>query len=211
MFADWSFDWLSTLHSVEKISFGLLEKKLFSDQSGAKHMTEILDSIQPILEKVTGQLLFYFNGADGALQALAAAGFIVIILLFFLARRQSFSAKSSEIVSEPVILNDLYNKAETVNDDHSDVLASVASERNHERNDGAANTVTNADGFVFHRRKAKNKKSSAKIDDADPEIALAAIEQEMLATRQLFLDGVISREVYVAQTRELYSKAQQKI
>tara|TARA_B100001057_G_scaffold270009_1_gene270185 strand:- start:295 stop:471 length:177 start_codon:yes stop_codon:yes gene_type:complete len=29
LFADWSFDRLSTLHSVEKISFGLLEKNYF--------------------------------------------------------------------------------------------------------------------------------------------------------------------------------------
>ena len=31
----------------------------------------------------------------------------------------------------------------------------------------------------------------------------------MLATRQLYLDGVISKDVYVAETRNLYSKAQQ--
>ena len=49
------------------------------------------------------------------------------------------------------------------------------------------------------------------IDDVDPEVALAAIEQEMLATRQLYLDGVISKDVYVAETRNLYGKAQQKL
>jgi hypothetical protein len=64
---------------------------------------------------------------------------------------------------------------------------------------------------VFHRRKAKNTGTAAQIKDADPEVALAAIEQEMLATRQLYLDGVISKDVYVAETRNLYGKAQQKI
>ena len=174
-------------------------------------MTEMFDSIQSVLENFTEQLLHYFSDPNSALQALAGAGFIVILLLFVVARRQSISTTSSEVVSEPVILNELYDKTESVNEEHPDVLAAIAGDRNHQTSEDEDNIVTNADGFVFHRRKAKNKKSSAKIDDADPEIALAAIEQEMLATRQLFLDGVISREVYVNQTRELHSKAQQKI
>lgn len=40
---------------------------------------------------------------------------------------------------------------------------------------------------------------------------LAGLEQEMLATRQLYLDGVISKEVYVSETRALYSKAQSRM
>jgi hypothetical protein len=40
---------------------------------------------------------------------------------------------------------------------------------------------------------------------------LAVLEQEMLATRQLYLDGVISKEVYVSETRALYSKAQSRM
>ena len=196
---------------MEKIGLGLLETKSFADQSGAEYMTKILDSIQPILEKFTEQLLYYFNGPDGALQALGGAGFVVILLLFVAARRQSKSTTSSEVTTEPVVLNELYNRARTVNEEHPDVRAEAAGEKNHQNSGHEPNRTSNADGFVFHRRKAKNKKSSTKIDDEDPEIALAAIEQEMLATRQLFLDGVISREVYVAQTRDLYGKAQRKI
>jgi hypothetical protein len=33
----------------------------------------------------------------------------------------------------------------------------------------------------------------------------------MLATRQLYLDGMISKEVYVSETRALYSKAQSRM
>ena len=40
---------------------------------------------------------------------------------------------------------------------------------------------------------------------------LAGLEQEMLATRQLYLDGVISKEVYVSETRALYPKAQSRM
>ena len=36
---------------------------------------------------------------------------------------------------------------------------------------------------------------------------LAAIEQEMLAVRQLYADGHILKDVYVAETRRLYGKA----
>ena len=42
---------------------------------------------------------------------------------------------------------------------------------------------------------------------SDDTAALVAIEQEMLAVRQLFADGHILKEVYVAETRRLYRKA----
>ena len=42
---------------------------------------------------------------------------------------------------------------------------------------------------------------------SDDTAALVAIEQEMLAVRQLFADGHILQEVYVAETRRLYGKA----
>ena len=35
----------------------------------------------------------------------------------------------------------------------------------------------NVGGFVFHRRKAKNQGTAMQIDDADPEVALAAISR----------------------------------
>ena len=42
---------------------------------------------------------------------------------------------------------------------------------------------------------------------SDDTAALLAIEQEMLAVRQLFADGHILQEVYVAEIRRLYGKA----
>ena len=42
---------------------------------------------------------------------------------------------------------------------------------------------------------------------SDDAVALVAIEPEMLAVRQLFSDGHIIQEVYVAETRRLYRKA----
>ena len=54
---------------------------------------------------------------------------------------------------------------------------------------------------------AKDNLTANLEDDA----FLAGLEQEMLATRQLYLDGVISKEVYVSETRALYSKAQSRM
>ena len=57
------------------------------------------------------------------------------------------------------------------------------------------------DGFQFFKRNGAEKTQS------DDDAALAAIEQEMLAIRQLFADGHILEDVYVAETRRLYDKA----
>ena len=57
------------------------------------------------------------------------------------------------------------------------------------------------DEFQFFRRTGDEK-----VQD-DDELALAAIEQEMLAIKQLFADGHILTDVYVAETRRLYGKA----
>ena len=57
------------------------------------------------------------------------------------------------------------------------------------------------DGFQFFKRNGAEK--TQRDDDA----ALAAIEQEMLAIRQLFADGHILKDVYVAETRRLYGRA----
>ena len=57
------------------------------------------------------------------------------------------------------------------------------------------------DGFQFFKR--NGAETTLRDDDA----ALAAIEQEMLTIRQLFVDGHILKDVYVAETRRLYGKA----
>ena len=73
-------------------------------------------------------------------------------------------------------------------------------------------------GFRFFRKKPKSagpqsevagqSRSAEKIDD---DIYLLGLEQEMLATRRLYLDGLITKEVYVTETRALYNKAQSRM
>ena len=58
------------------------------------------------------------------------------------------------------------------------------------------------DGFQFFKRNG----AETTLSD-DDNAALAAIEQEMLTIRQLFVDGHILKDVYVAETRRLYGKA----
>lgn len=55
--------------------------------------------------------------------------------------------------------------------------------------------------FQFFKRSGEEKVQ------CDDDRALAAIEQEMLAIKQLFSDGHILKDVYVAETRRLYGKA----
>ena len=74
-----------------------------------------------------------------------------------------------------------------------------------------ATGVGEGSGFRFFKR--KGKAAAAAPDGVDPEddVFLLGLEQEMLATRQLYLDGLISKEVYVTETRALYDKAQSRM
>ena len=60
-----------------------------------------------------------------------------------------------------------------------------------------------ADGFSFFK-----KSEDAEIGQTDEDPALVAIEQEMLAVRRLYTGGHVIKDVYVSETRRLYSEAQ---
>lgn len=68
-------------------------------------------------------------------------------------------------------------------------------------------------GFKFmkrQRKKSKDKKADADKGQASSQDDLARlvdIEQEMLAIREMFRQGEISRSVYVAETKALYETA----
>jgi len=68
-----------------------------------------------------------------------------------------------------------------------------------------------AGGFRFFKRKAKGASGAPDASLADDDVFLLGLEQEMLATRQLYLDGLITKEVYVTETRALYDKAQSRM
>lgn len=62
--------------------------------------------------------------------------------------------------------------------------------------------LSDQDGFSFFKKDAESRTVESSEDPA-----LLAIEQEMLAVRQLFTEGHLMREVYVAETRRLFEKA----
>ena len=60
-----------------------------------------------------------------------------------------------------------------------------------------------AEGFSFFK-----KAPDAETGETGEDPALVAIEQEMLAVRRLYTGGHVIKDVYVSETRRLYSKAQ---
>ena len=68
-----------------------------------------------------------------------------------------------------------------------------------------------ASGFTFFRKRSKDEGSQSETANPEDDVFLLGLEQELLATRQLYLDGLISKEVYVTETRALYDKAQTRM
>ncbi|MGB2461838.1 MAG: hypothetical protein ACPIEU_03745 [Candidatus Puniceispirillaceae bacterium] len=65
-------------------------------------------------------------------------------------------------------------------------------------------------GFKFFKKKngSDEERNHARQED---DVFLLGLEQEMLATRQLYLDGFISKQVYVNETKSLYEKAKSRM
>ncbi len=68
-----------------------------------------------------------------------------------------------------------------------------------------------ASDFTFFKKRSAAEASRTETANLEDDVFLLGLEQEMLATRQLYLDGLISKEVYVTETRALYDKAQTRM
>jgi len=75
----------------------------------------------------------------------------------------------------------------------------------------ASNDAQLASGFTFFKKRSAAEASRTETANLEDDVFLLGLEQEMLATRQLYLDGLISKEVYVTETRALYDKAQTRM
>ena len=85
---------------------------------------------------------------------------------------------------------------------------------NEERKTGEKHThveSTYKQGFHFFKKTNRDGSRSKANGNIEDDVYLLGIEQEMLATRQLYLDGLISKEVYIAETRSLFQKAQTRM
>ena len=70
---------------------------------------------------------------------------------------------------------------------------------------------TQNQGFQFFKKTNRDGSRSKANGNIEDDVYLLGIEQEMLATRQLYLDGLISKEVYISETRSLFQKAQTRM
>ncbi len=70
---------------------------------------------------------------------------------------------------------------------------------------------TQNQGFQFFKKTNRDQSTSKANGSIEDDVYLLGIEQEMLATRQLYLDGLISKEVYISETRSLFQKAQTRM
>ena len=170
------------------------------------------------------------------LGGLLATALLLFVWLMIQMRKHRLNNSASKVLGREITFEDV--SAEAADGANAQVHASGASAENVSAAKDAAlagdesasgpatvNAEARPTGFTFFKRKPKSVDSAAVSgnsnaapnagdagagDDvgAGDGAVLAGLEQEMLATRQLYLDGMISKEVYVTETRALYQKAQ---
>ena len=175
---------------------------------------------------------------DSPLYLPMLGGLVVVALLLLLllvrVRRKRTNAHASRVFGREVTFEDI--SAETAGNASAAASSRAAAPANPATEvakpaaaemDPAENAEAQPTGFTFFKRKsAATEPRSAPahdmssggdangadaVDAAGDDAVLAGLEQEMLATRQLYLDGMISKEVYVSETRALYQKAQTRM
>lgn len=143
----------------------------------------------------------------------AGLSIVLFLLLFLVLRRNAQKRKGLRPNAQAAAMAAaaLEKKAETT----PQIDMGQGSENQHDtalaQGDMAAEE--NGSGFKLmkrQRKKSKDKNSGAPRSDTasqDDLARLVDIEQEMLAIREMFRQGEISRSVYVAETKALYETA----
>ena len=200
-------------------------------------MDQLIDRISQIVSPLLAEALAFVPSVDSPLYLPMLGGLVVVALLLLLllvrVRRKRTNAHASRVFGREVTFEDI--SAETAGN-ASAAASSAAAPANPATEvakpaaaemDPAENAEAQPTGFTFFKRKsAATEPRSAPAHDmssggdangadaadaAGDDAVLAGLEQEMLATRQLYLDGMISKEVYVSETRALYQKAQTRM
>lgn len=203
-------------------------------------MDQLIDRILQIVSPLLAEALAFVPPVDSPLYLPMLGGLVVVALLLLLllvrVRRKRTNAHASRVFGREVTFEDV--SAETAGNASAAVssAAATATPENPATEvakpaaaemDPAENAEAQPTGFTFFKRKsAATEPRSAPAHDmssggdangadaadaAGDDAVLAGLEQEMLATRQLYLDGMISKEVYVSETRALYQKAQTRM
>ena len=200
-------------------------------------MDQLIDRISQIVSPLLAEALAFVPPVDSPLYLPMLGGLVVVALLLLLllvrVRRKRTNAHASRVFGREVTFEDISaetagnasaaaSSAATPENPATEVAKPAATEM-----DPAENAEAQPTGFTFFKRKsAATEPRSAPAHDmssggdangadaadaAGDDAVLAGLEQEMLATRQLYLDGMISKEVYVSETRALYQKAQTRM
>ena len=200
-------------------------------------MDQLIDRISQIVSPLLAEALAFVPPVDSPLYLPMLGGLVVVALLLLLllvrVRRKRTNAHASRVFGREVTFEDISaetagnasaaaSSAATPENPATEVAKPAAAEM-----DPAENAEAQPTGFTFFKRKsAATEPRSAPAHDmssggdangadaadaAGDDAVLAGLEQEMLATRQLYLDGMISKEVYVSETRALYQKAQTRM
>ncbi|MGC6518976.1 MAG: hypothetical protein ACON37_03000 [Candidatus Puniceispirillaceae bacterium] len=163
----------------------------------------------------------------GTLLALLALLMIWLLLRLRRARlaRQADAAFAPEVTFDDISAQAAADQQASADPDIGKDAPLAPSPSTADRNEAASSVAgpvadpesTPASGFRFFKKKTKSaaqttsQTAARSADDIDDDIYLLGLEQEMLATRQLYLDGLITKEVYVTETRALYDKAQSRM
>jgi hypothetical protein len=198
-------------------------------------MDELISTIFQTCEAMLADLLAFVPPVGSPLfmpllGGLLAAALLLFVWLMIRMRRHRLNARASKVFGREVTFEDV--SAEAADGENANAHANARSAENGTAVKGvapagdgpapgptAANAEAQPTGFTFFKRKPKtadctvvsetgNAEPNAGDADGDDNAVLAGLEQEMLAMRQLYLDGMISKEVYVTETRALYHKAQ---
>ena len=157
---------------------------------------------------------------DSKILVVVLPSFLVVVLILALWRKRkpklSDQDQKTEITFEDVASQTVVNSEPERSDE---VETYHVEENKSQREDDTIDvaypkttqTAQKKSGFTFFRKSNKDPSTGFIGKDLEDDKFLLGIEQEMLATRQLYLDGVISKQVYVTETRSLYEKAQSRM
>ena len=190
-----------------------------------------LNKFSQLLPLLLADLLDFFPPVVSELYLPMLGGLAVTILVLMIALmlNRRANARASKEFGRGITFEDI--SAETANGaiaTTADITASKAESAWPTAQNTAVspneNAIAQTNGFTFFKRKSgsiecavapstnplSGEEGYAPNNATTPigdDVVLAGLEQEMLATRQLYLDGTISKEVYVSETRALYQKA----
>ena len=145
------------------------------------------------------------NNFDALIVTILSALIVVLIALSIRAKtKRKHVNQRDELTFEKVVLAVGETEKEQqkfFDDGHNTIHTKSTNEKRTEGKKYTQGVSTKDQGFQFFKKTNRDGAGSKANGNIEDDVYLLGIEQEMLATRQLYLDGLISKEVYIAETR----------